>query len=82
MNKIFVIALIFMLFSCGYKKEKEVFRESGTNDPSYCIWIYRDSKIIKCLHIPIDSASCENISKLDKEADDLIKKMKSAEQCQ
>jgi len=74
MKKLLYIGLSILFISCGYYKEKEV-RASEKSETYFCIWIYKNGRIIDGLFIPIEKANKKSIDSLNTVADKYIKKL-------
>lgn len=74
-------AWLVAVSSCGFRKVKEIRQNKATGNVEYAIWIYDDFNLLEKFYIPIDSASCDNIKKLNEKADKYIKMLNKAENC-
>jgi hypothetical protein len=69
------LALLLILTSCGYRKEKEVALNFASNELEYKIWIYKDNSVIGKLSLPLEATTKKQLDSLNLVADSLIKRM-------
>lgn len=69
-------SILFILISCGYRKEKEVALNSASYELEYKLWIYRNTSLIGKLSLPIEGTTQKQLDSLDIVADSLIERMK------